>query len=257
NEEVKRAMFDIGDDKSPGLDGYSSLFFKESWDTAGEDVCRAVRDFFRNGKILKEINHTLLVLVLKVAAPMKINDYCPISCCNVIYKCISKIITNRIIDGVGEVVSENQSAFISGRRILDNILITQELMHNYHHNTGAPRCAIKVDIQKAYDTVDWKFLECILKYFGFPPVMINWIMVCVTSAYFSINSNGNVHGFFNELQSAELIMDALEEFKTISGLVPSIPKSTVFFCGVPNHIKTAVLNIMPFQEEKLPVKYLG
>nr|GEU83844.1 hypothetical protein [Tanacetum cinerariifolium] len=194
NEEVKRAMFDIGDDKSPGLDGYSSLFFKESWDT---------------------------------------------------------------VDGVGEVVSENQSAFILGRRISDNILITQELMHNYHRNMGAPRCAFKVDIQKAYDTVDWKFLECILKYFGFPPVMISWIMVCVTSASFSINVNGNVHGFFNELQSVEIIMDALEEFKTISGLVPSIPKSTMFFCGVPNHIKTAILNIMPFQEEKLPVKYLG
>nr|GEZ26984.1 putative RNA-directed DNA polymerase, eukaryota, reverse transcriptase zinc-binding domain protein [Tanacetum cinerariifolium]GEZ63990.1 putative RNA-directed DNA polymerase, eukaryota, reverse transcriptase zinc-binding domain protein [Tanacetum cinerariifolium] len=152
NEEVKWAMFDIGDDKSPGADGYSSLFFKESWDTVGEDVCRAVRDFFRNGKILKEINHTLLVLVPKVVALMKINDYRPISCCNVIYKCISNIITNRIIDGVGEVVSENQSAFIPGRRILDNILITQELMHNYHHNTGAPRCAFKVDIQKAYET---------------------------------------------------------------------------------------------------------
>nr|GEX90928.1 hypothetical protein [Tanacetum cinerariifolium] len=145
-------------------------------------------------------------------------------------------------------------------------------------------------------------------------------MVCVTSAFFSINVNGNVHGFFNgkcglrkgdplspylftlvmevltlilqrrvrladifhyhphceslqlinvcftddlfmfcrgELQLAKLIMGALEEFKTISGLFPSIPKSTVFFCGVSNHIKTAILNIMPFQEEKLPVKYLG
>nr|GEX52460.1 hypothetical protein [Tanacetum cinerariifolium] len=161
-------------------------------------------------------------------------------------------------------------------------------MHNYHRNTGAPRCAFKVDIQKAYDTIDWKFLECILKYFCFPSVMINWIMVCVTLASFSINVNGNVHGFFYgkrglrqgdplspylftlvmevltlilkeefELQLAKLVMDALEEFKTISGLVPSIPKSTMFFCGVPNHIKTAILNIMPFQEEKLPVKYLG
>nr|GEY45699.1 hypothetical protein [Tanacetum cinerariifolium] len=227
NEEVKRAMFDIGDDKSPGPDGYSSLFFKESWDTVGEDVCRAVRDFFRNRKILKEINHTLLVLVPKVAAPMKINDYRPISCYNVIYKCISKINTNRIIDGVGEVVSENQSAFIPGRRISDNILITQELMHNYHRNTGALWCAFKVDIQKAYDTVDWRFLECILKYFGFPLVMINWIMVCVTSASFSINVNGNVHGFFNGKR----------------GLRQGDPISpTCLQC---------------YGEEKLPVKYLG
>nr|GEZ23686.1 hypothetical protein [Tanacetum cinerariifolium] len=262
----------------PCPDGYSSLFFKESWDTVGEDVCRAVRDFFRNGKILKEINHTLLVLVPKVAAPMKINDYHPISCCNVIYKCISKIITNRIIDGVGEVVSENQSAFIPGRRILDNILITQELMHNYHHNTGSPRCAFKVDIQKAYDTVDWKFLERILKR-SLSPYLFTMVMEVLTlilqrrvrlADFFHYHPHCESLQLINvcfaddlfmfyreELQSAELIMDALEEFKTIPGLVPSIPKSTVFFCGVPNHIKMAILNIMPFQEEKLPVKYLG
>ncbi|GKD44762.1 hypothetical protein Tco_1269407, partial [Tanacetum coccineum] len=65
-----------------------------------------------------------------------------------------KIITNRIIEGIKEVVSENQSAFVPGRWITDNILIAQELMHYYHRNRGPPRCAFKVDIQKAYDAVD-------------------------------------------------------------------------------------------------------
>ncbi|GJY60029.1 putative RNA-directed DNA polymerase, eukaryota, reverse transcriptase zinc-binding domain protein [Tanacetum coccineum] len=134
--------------------------------------------------------------LLQVSTPLKINDYRPISCCNVIYKCISKILTNRIIDGIKEVVSDNQSAFVPGRRISDNILITQELMHNYHRNRGPPRCAFKIDIQKAYDTVDWRFLGCVLKYFGFHPLMIKWIMACVTSTSFSLNINGDIHGFF-------------------------------------------------------------
>ncbi|GKA54151.1 protein LAZ1 [Tanacetum coccineum] len=127
NEEIKRAMFGIGDDKSPGPDGFTPVFFKKGCDVVRHDVCHVVRDFFVNGKLLKEINHTFLALILKVTIPLKVTDYRPISCCNVIYKCISKILTNRIIEGVKEVVSDNQSAFIPGRRISDNILITRSL----------------------------------------------------------------------------------------------------------------------------------
>ncbi|GKB13045.1 hypothetical protein Tco_0846968 [Tanacetum coccineum] len=152
------AMFGIGDDKAPSPDGFTSVFFKKGWDVVGQEVCNAVRDFFVNGKLLKEINHTFLALIPKTTTPLKVNDYRPISCCNVIYKCISKILTNRIIEGIKEAVSENQSAFVSGRRISDNILITQELMHNYHLDRGHPRCAFKVDIQKAYDTV-WNLVR--------------------------------------------------------------------------------------------------
>ncbi|GJR21636.1 protein LAZ1 [Tanacetum coccineum] len=273
NDEIKKAMFDIGDDKAPGPDGYTSVFLKKGWDVMGNDICNAIRDFFSNGKLLQEINHTFLALIPKVTTPMKVNDYRPISCCNVIYKCISKILTNRIIEGITEVVSDNQSAFVPSRRISDNILITQELMHNYHRNRGPPRCAFKVDIQKAYDTVDWSFLGYILKCFGFHHTMIRWIMACVTSASYSISINGNIHGYFKgkrglrqddqfifargEVDSAKVIMDSLDEFKRVSGLNPSIPKSRTFFCNVLNHVKMAILNVMPFAEEKLPVKYLG
>ncbi|GKC22949.1 putative reverse transcriptase domain, reverse transcriptase zinc-binding domain protein [Tanacetum coccineum] len=98
--------------------------------------------------------------------------------------------------GPDEVVSENQSAFIPGINISDNIFITQELMHNYHRKRGPLRCAFKVDIQKAYDTVDWRFLENILEGFGFHPTMIKWTMACVTSTSFSISLNGDIHGYF-------------------------------------------------------------
>ncbi|GJW82860.1 protein LAZ1, partial [Tanacetum coccineum] len=196
DEEIKRAMFDIGNDKAPRPDRYTSAFFKKVRDIVGIEVCAVVRDFFINGQILKEINHIFLALIPKIPTPIKITDYWLISCCNVIYKCISKIITNRIIEGVKDVVSVNQSTFISGRNISDNILITQELMHNYHCKIGPPRCAFKVDIQKAYDTVDWRFLGRILKEFGFHRTMIKWTMDCVTSTSFSISLNGDVHGFF-------------------------------------------------------------
>nr|GEU39555.1 hypothetical protein [Tanacetum cinerariifolium] len=159
--------------------------------------------------------------------------------------------------GIKEVVSENQSTFIPGRRISDNILITQELMHNYHRNRGPLRCAFKIDIQKAYDTVDWHFLETILLRFSFLDDFryhkhcdeLEIINVCFADDLF-IFARG-------DLESTHVIMDSLDEFKSASSLVSSIPKSTTYFCNVLNHVKHAILNIMPFSKEELPVKYLG
>nr|GEV20431.1 hypothetical protein [Tanacetum cinerariifolium] len=164
--------------------------------TIGDDVTKAVGEFFTNGTMLKELNHAIIALVPKVSTPSKVNDYRPISCCNVLYKCVSKIIANRIKGFLELIVSANQSAFVSGRSIADNILLTQELMHNYHLDRGPARCALKVDIQKAYDTVDWMFLEQILHGFEFHAKMVGWTMECVTTCSLSISINGSLHGYF-------------------------------------------------------------
>ncbi|XP_021996242.2 uncharacterized protein LOC110893442 [Helianthus annuus] len=285
NEEIKQAMFSIAGNKAPGPDGYTSIFFKKSWDVIGNDICSAVRDFFDNGSLLTQLNHTIISLIPKVSTPALITDYRPISCCNTLYKCISKIITNRIKEGLGDIFSINQSAFVPGRRIPDNILLTQELMHNYHRNHGPPRCAFKVDIQKAYDTVDWNILEQILMGFRFNQKMIRWIMACVTSTisrwllmeiFRVIFRQSMFHNkcekqrIINlcfaddlflfargELSSAKIIMDALQTFKKMSGLVPSMTKSTVFYGNVSNLVRESIRTIIPFDEGILPVRYLG
>ncbi|GJW40184.1 hypothetical protein Tco_0066029 [Tanacetum coccineum] len=319
-QEVKEAFFSIGDDKSPGPDGYTAAFFKEAWNVVANDVTNVICEFFRNGTLLKELNHTIIALIPKVKNPTRVVDYRPISCCNVLFKCISKIIANRIKHSLMTLVSPNQSAFIPGRSITDNILLTQELMHNYHLDQGTPRCAFKVDIQKAYDTVDWNFLRLVLYGFGFHERMIAWIMECVTSTSYSICVHGSLHGYFQgkrglrqgdplspylftlvmevltlmikrkvqesdlftyhrfcskmelinlcfaddlflfaygDVQSASVIKEALDEFKQASGLIPSLPKSTTYFCNVLNHVKLSILQVLLFEEGKLPVKYLG
>ncbi|GJY47404.1 sodium/hydrogen exchanger 6, partial [Tanacetum coccineum] len=154
DSEIKGALFSMGDDKAPGPDGFTAAFYKKAWDIVGDDFTFAIRDFFANGKLLREVNPTIIALIPKVTIPSRINDYRPISCCNIIFKCISKIIANRIKGDLEYLVSINQSAFVSGRRISDNILLTQELIRNYHRQSGPPRHAFKIDIQKAYDTVD-------------------------------------------------------------------------------------------------------
>lgn len=131
-KEIKDTIFSIGDNKYPGPDGFTSAFFKAGWEIIGKEVCEAVQDFFVLGILLKELNNTVISLLPKVSTPNFITDYRPISCCNVLYKCISKILAYRMQEGLKEIVSENQSAFIPGRRISDNILLTQEIMKNYH-----------------------------------------------------------------------------------------------------------------------------
>ncbi|GAA0144679.1 hypothetical protein LIER_42818 [Lithospermum erythrorhizon] len=83
------------------------------------------------------------------------------------------------------------------KTITDGILVMQQLMNGYHKNSGNARCAIKIDITKAYDTIKWSFLWELLHRMGFPVVFINWIKMCVTSAWYCVSLNGSLYGFFS------------------------------------------------------------
>ncbi|GJZ77020.1 RNA-directed DNA polymerase, eukaryota, reverse transcriptase zinc-binding domain protein [Tanacetum coccineum] len=161
-----------------------------------DDVCKAVNEFFSKGKLLWELNATLITLVPKVSTPNEVSNSRPITCCNVVYKCISKIITNRVKNALDIIINKNQSAFIPERQITDNILLTQELQKGYDCVKGPKRCSVKIDIKKAYDTVNWKFLEKVLGMFGFHSKMVYCIMTCVATPSYIIGLNGYRHGFF-------------------------------------------------------------
>ena len=153
-------------------------------------------DFFRNGCMLREINCTIIALVPKGPNPSSMHDYRPISCCNTIYKCISKIIVARIKRCIPDIICPAQTAFVQGRSIADNILLTQELMKNYHSNVSPPKCALKIDLEKAYDSIRWGCIMDILTAMGTPTNMLRCIMACITSPKFSICINGELTGFF-------------------------------------------------------------
>ncbi|KAK3193362.1 hypothetical protein Dsin_024672 [Dipteronia sinensis] len=181
-----------------GPEGFNAHFFKITWDIVGDDIISAIQEFFRFGLLLKEINATILALVPKVPNPSKMKDFKPISCCNTLYKIIAKIIANRIKPCLQDIIRPSQSAFMAGRSIGDNILLAQELMRNYHKDVGCPKLAIKVDLMKAFDMVDWGFLLETLAAFDFPPKFIMWIKVFLTTHKFSISFNGELTGFFSE-----------------------------------------------------------
>ncbi|KAM3219264.1 hypothetical protein P3L10_023795 [Capsicum annuum] len=128
SDEVKEAIFQIKSVKSSGLDGYGSEFYKAAWTIFGNDVTKAVLEFFHNGKLLTQINSTSIALVPKVDRLKTASQFRPISCCHVIYKCISKIIYKRLRDAVNYLVAGNQSVFVKERSMMHNVLICHDLL---------------------------------------------------------------------------------------------------------------------------------
>lgn len=196
NKEIKEAFFSIPGSKAPGPDGYNSTFFKEAWPIIGDEVCNAVRDFFQNGQLLKQVNSTKLTLIPKVQYPQSVSEFRPIACCNTLYKGITKLISARLKHILPHIISPNQAGFIQGRQIFHNISIVQDLVGVYNRKSTPPCCMIKVDIRKAYDSVDWGFLQEMLVAMNFPQKFIGWIMACVSSTSFSLCINGSTYGFF-------------------------------------------------------------
>lgn len=195
-EEIREVLFKMLRNKSPGPDGYTVEFFIEAWQVIGNDVTVAVQSFFLKGFLPKGLNSTILALIPKKEEAKVMKDYRPISCCNVLYKIISKLIANRLKGVLPKFISLNQSAFIKERLLMENVLLATEIVKDYHKEDISPRCAMMIDISKAFDSVQWPFLLNTLKALGLPEKFINWISLCVTTASFSVQVNGELAGYF-------------------------------------------------------------
>ncbi|KAG7586642.1 Reverse transcriptase zinc-binding domain [Arabidopsis thaliana x Arabidopsis arenosa] len=197
NEEIRQAVFAIRSSSAPGADGMTGLFFQSYWSIVGQQVCEEVKNFFESGSFPVEWNFTQICLLPKKPNPNRMTDLRPISLCSVSYKIVSKILCSRLKAWLPEIVSDAQGAFVSGRLISDNILLAHEMVHALRTN---PECnedfmAIKTDMSKAYDRVEWNFLEELFIRLGFDRKWVDWIMTCVRSVTYSVLLNGNSYGF--------------------------------------------------------------
>ncbi|KAK2357064.1 hypothetical protein QL285_094373 [Trifolium repens] len=153
--EIYTSLKSIGDLKAPGLDGYDAHFFKSTWSIIKKDFLAAVWEFFYENSMYSVVNSTLVTLIPKHSAAKTIKEYRPISCCTTIFKVISKILTMRLSRVLGTIISTSQAAFVPGQHIHDHILLAYELIRGYSRKGGTPKCMMQLDLQKAYDTVDW------------------------------------------------------------------------------------------------------
>ncbi|XP_074291935.1 uncharacterized protein LOC141618753 [Silene latifolia] len=273
-EEVKQVVFSIPIDKSPGPDGYTSGFFRDSWELIGNDVVKAV---------------------------------------------ISKLLCNILALVLPDIIHESQGAFVQARSIIENVLICQDIVHQYSRKNVSPRCLFKIDLQKAYDTVEWDFVKQLLTGLKFPSKFVGLLMACITTTSYTLVLNGNNFWYFKgerglrqgdpvsplifticmdyltrliafaisrwpfhyhpmckaiklthlmfaddllmfckgDAPSIILLMKAFISFSNASGLQMNNTKSEIFFNGMKEELQKDILSVTGFQEGKMPFRYLG
>ncbi|GJV00311.1 RNA-directed DNA polymerase, eukaryota [Tanacetum coccineum] len=189
-DEVKRAVWDCGANKSPGPDGFTFEFFRKFWKTLDQDVFQAVSDFFENGHIPRGCNASFIALIPKIHDAKIVKDFRPISLIGSIYKIITKILANRLCNVLPCLISEVQSAFVSNRNILDGPFILDELLQWCKHKRKRAMI-FKVDFEKAFDSVKWDYLIDTLRAFGFGQKWCSWINGCFETATGSVLVNGS------------------------------------------------------------------
>ena len=194
--EVDLALHQMAPLWAPGPDGMPPIFFQHFWHSIGDDVAMAVLSCLNSGTFPASLNHTYITLIPKTKSPERVTEFRPIALCNVLYKLISKVLANRLKSVLPIVISESQSAFQSDKAISDNILVAFETLHHMKNKkTGKEGyMAMKLDMSKAYDRVEWIFLESLMLKMGFNDRLTRLIMECVRLVSYSILVNGEPRG---------------------------------------------------------------
>lgn len=143
DEEIASTLFKLNPSKSHGPDGLTSGFYKAAWSCLDEEVLVAVNSFFQDPIMPLAINSTILTLISKFPGANVIKDFRPISCCNTLYKLISKLLVARLKPLLPKLILPNQRAFIKGRLLLENCLLASEIVNGYHLNKGQKIVTLK------------------------------------------------------------------------------------------------------------------
>lgn len=163
---------------------------------------RITKKFFQENLPLKENNHTFIVLIPKVKNPNRVDHYRPISLSNVIYKIIAKTLANRLNKVLNELISPSHNAFLEGRQISNNILIAHEVFHHMiRSKNNFPDMAIKINMSKENDRVEWDFFLEMMQKMGFNLKWVGWIRECISSVTFQLLINGSSSKYFEPKKS--------------------------------------------------------
>ncbi|KAF1871994.1 hypothetical protein Lal_00012213 [Lupinus albus] len=213
--EIKSAVFAMNGEGAPGSDGFGGCFYQHFWDVVHIDVCNSVRQFFTQGWLLANLNSNKVILITKFYGVDSIEDFRPIVMANFQFKIITKVIADRLALVAPNIVSCHQRCFIKEKQILDCLCSTSEAINLLGHKTCGGNLAIKIDIKKAFDTMDWSF---ILDTLNFNETFQNWIRVIMHSVKLYIIVNDVLSRGISKLLSEGKISSIIgpKHLKTVS-----------------------------------------
>ncbi|XP_060188598.1 uncharacterized protein LOC132617573 [Lycium barbarum] len=195
-EEIKMAIDSMDPNSCAGPDGFNGFFFQHCWEIIRREVLSFVLSFFHGAELTKFYTHSCLALIPKVTSPDCFSKLRPIILSNFSNKILSKILALRINTILPKIISENQTGFVKGRLITENILLTQEIIHGMRSKSNDCNVVIKLDMSKAYDKLSWNFLTSILRKMGFDDFFINMVYRLISNNWYSVIINGIRFGFF-------------------------------------------------------------
>lgn len=198
-EEFSHAIKEMHPDKSAGPDGLNPAFYQHFWHLFGTEVFQCCKQWLTDLAFPLDLNDTTVVLIPKKDSADEMKDLRPLALCNVLYKVIAKVLANRLKSILPGIITDNQSAFVPGRNITVNVLLAFEMLHYMKQKKKGVvgEVALKLDVSKAYDRVDWGFLMHQMKQLGFNDKWLAWIQLCVTTVSYSVNLNGTQIGHIN------------------------------------------------------------
>lgn len=186
-----------------GPDGFNGMFFQNCWEIIKEDVLMAIQAFFCGHIIPRYMSHACLVLLPKVDCPTRFTDFRHISLSNFFNKNISKLSCLRLASILPNLISDNQSGFVKGRSISENIMLAQEIIHGIKKPKDGDNVLIKLDMTKAYDRVSWSYTCLVLRKMGFGEMFIDMVWRIMSNNWYSVIINGNRHGFFRSTKGSQ------------------------------------------------------
>ncbi|OMO85295.1 reverse transcriptase [Corchorus capsularis] len=189
--EIQKTVWSFKPQKAPGPDGLHPCFFQRCWGILKEKFCGDIREIFSKKEMPKGLNDTLISLIPKIPNPEKVGHFRPIGLCNFDYKVVTKLIVRRLRPFLNDMISPYQASLIPGRNGVDNVILTQEIIHSFNKKKGkAGFMAVKLDLEKGYDRLEWGFIRKVLTFFKIPTELSDLIMSCISSSRISVFVNG-------------------------------------------------------------------